>query len=78
MLWCLQSRVVADEFLFSTQPIFDIVAILPATRFVQTVGELGNLVVGRGRSTAGVCSHPPLACGMRSDETSCFCHNFLV
>lgn len=57
MRWCLQLRVVADEFLFGTQPIFHVVAILLATRFVQTVGELGNLVVCSGQSAAGVLSH---------------------
>ncbi len=39
---------------------------------------MGNLVVGRGPSTAGVWSHPEFTCGMRSDESRCFSHNSLV
>ena len=77
MFWCLQSRAVADEFLFGKQPIFHVVAIPSATQFVETVGELGNLVVCGGQPMAGVSSHPPLTCGLRSDEISCFCHNTL-
>ena len=45
----LAVTVVADEFLFSTQPIFNVVAILPDTRFLQTVDEFES----RGLSEPG-------------------------
>jgi len=48
--------VVPDEFLFHTHPIFDMVAVLPATCLVQIEGELSNLIVCRGRSAADVLS----------------------
>src|SRR5215469_7333734 len=70
----LRLRVVVNELLFSTHPILNVVAILPATQFVQIVGELRNLVVGRSQPTASVSPHA-LACGLKSDETRCFGHN---
>src|SRR5262245_236144 len=69
-------------------PIFKIVAIPPATRFVQAVGELGNLVVCRRRSIAGVLSHTPWAqvsgptvvntSGVRSDDISYLFHTSIT
>ena len=48
------------EFLFRTQPIFDMTPVLPATGLVQTEYELRNNIVCRRRSTASVLSYPPL------------------
>jgi hypothetical protein len=78
MRWCLQLRVVADEFLIGTQPIFHVVAILLATRFVQTVCELGNLVVCRGKSAAGALSHAHLTRDALGKDVSCLSHDFLI
>jgi len=46
----LQLCVMVNELLFSSQPVLNVAAILPATQFVQTVGELGNLFVGRSQA----------------------------
>src|SRR5262245_37252957 len=67
-------RVVMHEFLFGAQPIFDVVPALPATSFVQTEGELGNLVVCRGQVIAGVASLTPLASDVRAHDVS-FVHD---
>ena len=48
------------EFLFRTQPIFDMTPVLPATGLVQTEYELRNNIVCRRRSTVSVLSYPPL------------------
>jgi hypothetical protein len=65
-----QLGVVPHEFLFGTQPIVDVVSVLPATCLVQTECELRNLVVCRGRSTTGVLSHFHLTSHIRSDDVS--------
>src|SRR5215831_14270099 len=44
------------EFPLGAQPIFYVVAILPAARFVLTAGESSDLFVSGRRSTAGVLS----------------------
>jgi hypothetical protein len=61
-------------------------AILAVTRFVEAVGELGNLFVCTQRLTAGVLSHtsgaqvssPEIANtnSVRGDYESCACHDF--
>ena len=59
-----------------TQPIFDVVFVLPATSLVQTEGELCNLLLYRGETTSGVVSHTPLISGVRGGDISwLFCES---
>jgi len=62
--------LVPDEFLFRMQPIFDMVAVLPATCLVQTEGQLSNLIACRGRSTGDVLSQSPPTSGVRGGDIS--------
>src|SRR6266699_3520402 len=49
------------EFLFSEQPILQVVAVLSAICLVQDVGEAANLVARGTYSAARVFSHPAIA-----------------
>ena len=62
--------MVPHEFLFGTQPIVDVVSVLPATCPVQTECELRNLVVVPGTSTAGVLLHFHLTVYIRSEMST--------
>jgi hypothetical protein len=48
--------VAAHEFPFGTQPIFNVVTVLLAARFVQTADELRDIVVRCARPTPGTFS----------------------
>jgi hypothetical protein len=65
-----------DQLLFGTQSIFNIVAALPVARFVQTAGELCDLVVRSMQSTTGVLSHAHFTRDARRDAVSYPFHDF--
>ena len=52
MFLCFELSVAAHEFPFRTQPILNVVAVVPAAQFLELVGELSNRVV---------CSAPSIA-----------------